>query len=165
MSSLSQIKNGQVNSEIIDIFNKNEIADLKKFMLDRENLNYYNSYLSYLFHITQTSGVLLTSLSASTNNQYLLWVGISLNMFAQLILIFERINDSKLKKRMNDIKSIKAGTYIDDSPLVDVDKEVISENKAITPLLNPNTSITNQKMYNTFQADIETTTPLLNNNV
>jgi hypothetical protein len=156
MTSLSQIVSDQVSLEIIEIFNKNKISDLKKFMLDRENLNYYNSYLSYLFHIIQTSGVLLTSLSASNNNQYLLWSGISLNMFAQLILIFEKINDSKLKKRMNDIKSIKEGTYIDDSPLVDVDKDVVSDKS--------NTSINNKKMYNTFQADSETIT-LLNNDV
>ena len=124
MSSISTIKNDKINLEIINIFNKNEINDLKKFMKNRENLNYYNSHLIYLFHIIQTSGILITSISASSNNKHLLWTGITLNMLSYLILIFEKINDSQLKKNMIDIQLIKDGKYVDESTLIDVYKDI-----------------------------------------
>ena len=168
MNSLSPpIKNIQNNIQIIEIFNKNELADLKKFMTDREHLNYYNSYLIYLFHIIQTSGVLLTSISASSDNVKLLWIGIIFNMLAQLILIFEKINDSKLKKQLIDIQSIKNGTYVDESSLIDVDKDINHNNDSLPMTKVSNNSGTSDKQsYNTYQSnnnDIKS--PLLNNNI
>ena len=114
----------QVNNEEIKIiFHENQLKDLKKFMVKREKLNYWNSNLIYLFYIIQSGGILTTSIAASINNQYLLWSGISLNMLAGLIQVFEKINDSQLKKLMKDILAIKEGTYIDEGPLIDPESD------------------------------------------
>jgi hypothetical protein len=139
MSSISTIKNDKINLEIINIFNNNEINDLKKFIKNRENLNYYNSHLIYLFHIIQTSGILITSISASSDNKHLLWIGITLNMLSYLILIFEKINDAQLKKNMVDIQLIKDGKYVDESELIDVYKDITADSNFMNidaPLLS-----------------------------
>lgn len=125
MTTINNINvDGQIAIDIKKIFDDNQLNDLKKFMNKRQSLNYWNSNLIYLFYIIQSSGILITSIAASTNDKILLWIGVSLNMTASLIQIFEKINNSLLKKLMNDIQSIKDGTYIDESALIDTDKDL-----------------------------------------
>lgn len=112
--------------EIKEIFDKNEVDDLKRFMSRRENLNKWNSYLVYIFHIIQSAGILSTSISASTNDRRLVWFGIGLNMIAGIIQIFEKVNEGQLKRLLNDIKKIRDGSYVDESPVVDIDKDSVS---------------------------------------
>jgi hypothetical protein len=109
--------------EINDIFDKNTLSDLKRFMTRRQNLNTTNSYLIYLFHLVQAAGILVSSIAASTQNQTFIWVGISLNVTATLIHVYEKTNNSMLKKLLIDIKSIKNHTYIDEGQLVDIDDD------------------------------------------
>ena len=67
----------------------------------------------YIFHLIHSSGIILSAYAAGTNSENLILVGISLNMLATLISIYEKQNSSILKKLLNDIKLIKDGTYID----------------------------------------------------
>lgn len=113
-------------NEIKEIFQQNEIDDLKRFMNRRQRLNKCNSYLVYIFHMIQSAGILSTSIAASNNDHRLIWLGVGLNMIAGIIQIFEKINDAQLKKLMKDIKDIKNGSYVDESPIVDVEKETVS---------------------------------------
>ena len=68
----------------------------------------------------------------------MVWIGIGLNIVATLIHVYEKTNHSMLKKLMNDIQKIKAGNYIDESEIVDMDNRQITasnDNAAILPLL------------------------------
>jgi hypothetical protein len=75
----------------------------------------------YLFHIIQTIGILVSSISASTNDTRLVWFGIGLNMSASIIQIYEKINNDQMNRILLDIQSIKNGTYIDESAYIDPD--------------------------------------------
>jgi len=115
-----------MNDEIKNLFEENKIKDLKNFLSRRHFLNKWNTNMIYLFHIIQTVGILATSISASTNNQTLLWVGISLNMTASIIQVYEKINYQQMKRILVDIESIKNNTYTDESTFVDPEEGVTS---------------------------------------
>ena len=56
----------------------------------------------------QSLGILTTSIAIGSNNNELVWVGIGLNIFATLINIYEKTNNSISSKLLNDIKLIKS---------------------------------------------------------
>ncbi len=109
------------NKFIQQILEKNKLKDLETFLDRRHWLNRCNSGMVYLFYIVQSLGILASSYSASTNNKDFLWVGIGLNMFASLIQVYEKINNDQMKKIYIDIQSIQKGTYLDESPFVDLE--------------------------------------------
>ena len=111
-----------MDKEIKDIFDKNTLSDLKRFLEKRQCLNVANSYLIYLFHFIQSAGILTTSIAAASDDKKLIWIGVSLNILASLINVYEKTNASIIKKLMNDINDIKSGNYIDEGEMVDVDK-------------------------------------------
>jgi hypothetical protein len=118
-----------VTLEIKDILEKKKIMDLKRFLERRKTLNLTNSYLIYIFYFVQSAGILTTSFAAGTHsfgwlsNDQLIWCGIMLNILASLIHVYEKTNNSILKKTMMDIKAIKDGTYIDEGELVEPDED------------------------------------------
>lgn len=113
----------EIEAEITDILNKNKIEDLKKFLEKRNCLNNTNQILNYLFHIVQSAGVLTTTIAAGYNIKSLVWVGVGMNIFASLINIFEKTNDSISRRLFKNIQAIKNGTYIDEGMMVDVDSK------------------------------------------
>ena len=115
--------NKEVALEIKDIFDKNTLDDLKRFLDKRQCLNVTNTYLIYLFHLVQSSGILVTSIAAGSNDKNLVWIGVALNILATLINVYEKMNTSIMKKLMNDIKAIKSGVYVDEGELVETDKK------------------------------------------
>jgi len=134
-----------MNKEINELFEKNKINDLKNFLSRRHCLNRCNSSMMYLFHIIQTFGILASSISAATNDQRLLWIGISLNMTASIIQIYEKINDNQMKRILLDIKSIKNNTYIDESAYIDPEEGNIKNSVNQSPI---NQSIKSQSVFN-----------------
>lgn len=126
-------KHNQMSNEIKLLFDNNQLNDLKRFMKKRQCLNSCSIYLLYLFHLVQTSGIFMGSIGASMNNQTFLWIGISLNMIASLIQVYEKINYSQLKKIMVDIQQIKDNKYVDENELVEPEKDL--ENGAIKNVL------------------------------
>jgi hypothetical protein len=114
----------EIRKKINSLFDNNQLDDLQRFLKKRRCLNGCNVYMIYLFHLIQSIGILITSYGTSINSTYMIWSGISLNMLASLIQIYEKINNSQLKKLMNDIKTIKDDQYIDESPMVDTDKDL-----------------------------------------
>jgi hypothetical protein len=125
-----------ISLEIQNILDKNKLEDLNTFLKKRKCLNNTNSYFIYFFHFFQSAGILTTSFAAGNNNKNIVWIGITLNFLATLISIYEKINNSLLKKILNDIKLIKDGTYIDESELINSDD------------LNKNTDLQNMKLQN-----------------
>lgn len=111
-----------MQDRIKTIFEENTIDDLNRFLKKRQCLNTANSYLIYLFHLIQSAGILLTSFAVGNNNQNLIWIGVSCNILASLINVYEKTNNNILRRLMSDIKLIKDGTYIDESAIVDVEK-------------------------------------------
>jgi hypothetical protein len=103
------------------VLENNKLEDLQEFLKRRHCLNRCNTSLVYLFHIIQSLGILASSYSASTNDTRFLWAGIGLNMFASVIQIYEKINNDQMKKIYMDIQSIQKGTYLDESPFVELD--------------------------------------------
>jgi hypothetical protein len=112
-------KNRDIALEIQTIFDNNKINDLNRFLDKRQCLNTTNTYLVYLFHLVQASGILTTSIAAGTNNTELVWVGVGLNIFATLINVYEKTNNSISAKLLSDIKLIKDNHYVDEGVLVD----------------------------------------------
>jgi len=120
-SSKKELTNEDVENQIRNIFNQNKIDDLKKFLNKRACLNRTNHILIYLFHIIQSAGVLTTTIAAGYNMKELVWIGVGMNILASLINVFEKTNDSMSKRILKDIQSIKAGTYVDEGSIIDVD--------------------------------------------
>jgi hypothetical protein len=141
--------NKDIAIEIQAILEKNKLDDLKRFIRKRQCLNKTNTFFIYLFHLVQSSGILITSFATGSNNTSLIWVGVTLNIFASLIHIYEKTNNSILKKLLNDIKMIKDGTYIDEQEQIEIE----TENKG------PNLTETN--INSTFNKTSDTNT---NNN-
>jgi len=102
-------------TDIDTILQKNSMDDLQKFIKKRACLNNCNMYLTYIFHLLQTCGMITTTISASYDYKEILWVGIGINALASLINIYEKINKSISNKMLENIKSIKAGNYLDES--------------------------------------------------
>jgi len=114
---------------------KIKINDLQRFLNKRQFLNTVNSYLIYLFHFVQSAGILTTSIGTSYNNTYLIWTGVSLNILASLINVYEKTNNSIIKKLMTDIKNIKDGNYVDEGEHIETDKDTKNDNTLEKPLL------------------------------
>lgn len=109
-------------TDIQKVFEDNKMNDLIRFMDKRQCLNSCNMYLIYLFHILQSAGILTTSIATGYNLKELIWVGVGLNILATLINIFEHTNNSMSKHLLDNIVSIKKGTYIDEGIIVTPEK-------------------------------------------
>ena len=147
--------NKDIALEIKEIFDKNTLSDLKRFLHKRERLNYANSYLMYLFYLVQSAGILSASIGAGYSDVYLLWSGIGLNALASLIITYEKLNNSIMKKLMRDIKDIRDGKYIDEIEIIDPDQKSERDNTNCNAPI-PNASIPNASIPNA-------NTPLLSN--
>ena len=129
-------KNRDISLEIQTIFDNNKINDLNRFLSKRQCLNTTNTYFVYLFHLVQASGILTTSLAAGTNNTELVWIGIGLNVFATLINIYEKTNNSILAKLFNNIKLIKDNNYVDEGELIETDTDKNNDKNKSTSYSN-----------------------------
>ncbi len=109
----------EIKDKIAQMLEDNKLSDLKKFLKTRSRLNKINIILLYLFHIFQSSGILITTISPSLPNiSYLLYIGISLNALASLFHVFETMNVQILKKLMTDIENITSNNYIDETSII-----------------------------------------------
>jgi hypothetical protein len=118
-----------IKEQIHTILENNKLDDLNRFLKKRRCLNTYNSYMVYLFHIVQSSGILTTTIGTGYNITYLIWIGVGLNILASLINIFEKTNNSISVKILKDIIAIQNGTYIDEGIMVDTNDENNIESK------------------------------------
>lgn len=124
-----------ITVQIQDIFDNNVLTDLKDFFKRKDGLNNWNVYLSYIFHTLQSTGILVTTISAGYNMTSIIWVGVSLNAAATLVHVFEKNNNAIIAKLNEDIKRIKDGTYVDQTQLVD-DESVVNDIRNHTPTPN-----------------------------
>ncbi len=113
--------NKNISLEIKEIFDKNTLNDLNLFLNKRKCLNKTNSYLIYAFYLVQSAGILTTSIATGSNNINMIWLGVGLNLLATLINTYEKINNSILKKLLNEIREIKNGNYVDEKELIDIE--------------------------------------------
>ena len=109
----------KIDIQIQQIFDSNRLGDLNRFLSKRQCLNFSNMIFEYIFHVVQTSGILITTIAAGYNMKSLVWVGAGVSAMASLIKIFESTNNAMLKKLLSDITAIKNGTYVDEGALVD----------------------------------------------
>ena len=117
------------DGEIGRILQANKISDLKRFVKNRQCLNTSNVYFTYLFYVVQMVGLMTTSVAQSYNLTTIVWVGIGLNSLATLIHTFEQTNNKLSTHMLENITSIKNGTYIDEGILIDLDDK--SDNKIV----------------------------------
>ena len=123
-----------IATQIQEIFEQNEIDDLKRMMSRRHSLNSCNIWLIYMFHMVQSGGILTTTIATGYNLTYLIWVGVGLNILATLLNVYEKTNANLSKKLLTDIESIKAGKYTDEGSI-----EQKPENAPPTPPTNNTT--------------------------
>jgi len=114
-------ENKNISLEIKEIFDKNTLDDLHFFLNKRKCLNSSNTYLIYLFYLVQSAGILTTSIATGSKNINMIWLGVGLNLLATLINTYEKINNSILKKLLNEIREIKNGNYVDEKELIDIE--------------------------------------------
>ena len=126
--NMNKTNKSDIRAEIQRLFDANQLEDLKRFMNKRQCLNRCNLYMLYIFHVIQSAGILTTSIGASMNDQKLIWFGVGLNTVASVIQIYEKINDAQLKRILRDIQAIKDDTYVDESAIVDIEKDMNSAN-------------------------------------
>ncbi len=105
------------DAQVDCILQKNRIGDLHDFINMRHCLNRCNFGMLYMFHIMQSTGILISTIAAGNDMKVLMWIGVSFNCVASLIAIFEKNNVSISKKLLRDIETIKNRTYIDESVL------------------------------------------------
>jgi hypothetical protein len=139
------MQNDETLHEITNILQQNKLADLKRFLQQRQCLNITNTAFVYLFHLVQSAGILVSSYAAGTNDSRYAWIGITLNVIATLIHSYEKTNNSILGKLMIDVNRIRDGTYVDEGVLIDI-KEPLESN---TP--QSNTPQSNTPQSNTSQ--------------
>ena len=101
--------------KITKLFNDNMIHDLDKMLVMRENFNKANIALIYFFHVFQYSGILTTAIATKYYTVEIIYIGVSLNLFASLIHASININKSISDRLMKDIILIKTGKYVDES--------------------------------------------------
>ena len=114
--------NKDITIKINSIINDNMIDDLTSNLKQRKCLNTLNIGFTYIYYIIQASGILVTSIAISNNNQNLAWYGIGLNVLSNIINIYKKVNSTIMKKLLTDIISIKNGVYIDEGEVIDIDK-------------------------------------------
>lgn len=114
---------------IRNMFNKNKIDDLKKFMNKRSCINWSNQYLTYLFYFFQTAGVFSTSIGNAYKYDIMIWSGVGLNSLASFIYIVINSNSKINNTLLQNIKSIKQNNYIDEGG-IEFDKKSLT---ATTP--------------------------------
>jgi hypothetical protein len=82
-----------------------------------------------MFHLSQTLGIMITSISAGTNQPGFIWLGILFNAVATLISLWEKTNSQIMKKLMEDIKLIREGRYVDEGSLVEIEDSTKKDDK------------------------------------
>lgn len=117
------------NKTIDEAFDYNRYADLRRIIEKRENLIVYNNVMVYMFHLSQTLGIMITSISAGTNKPGFIWLGIFFNALATLISLWEKTNSQIMKKLMEDIKLIREGRYVDEGSLVEIEDSTKKDDK------------------------------------
>jgi len=117
------------NKTIDETFDYNRFADLRRFIEKRESLIAYNNVMVYMFHLSQTLGIMITSISAGTNQPGFIWLGILFNALATLISLWEKTNSQIMKKLMEDIKLIREGRYVDEGSLVEIEDSTKKDDK------------------------------------
>ena len=123
--------NKDIAVQIKTILAENELAELKKSLDKRHCLNRWNIPVIYLFHLSHSAGILVTSIAASYNDKNLIWLGIGLNILSTVINVFEKTNRGISKKLLANIKAIKEGTFVDETDLSEVvEKSKIGEDKS-----------------------------------
>ena len=100
--------------KINNIINKNKVDDLLRFMNKRQNINWSNQWLGYLFYLIQTISVFSTSIGQAYSNPYLSWTGIGLTSIGTLIHAIINSNNKINSSLMTNIKAIKSGNYVDE---------------------------------------------------
>jgi hypothetical protein len=150
--------NKDIMLKITKILEENELKDLENFIDRRHFINNCNLFLKYLFHLVQSAGILTTTVAAGYNNNQLIWIGVGLNILASLINVYEKINNNVLEKLMTDIKAIKEGNYVDESPLFDIEnndnvkkipKNIVNSNT--DNVITPNNNIINIDNANIYE--------------
>lgn len=117
------------NKTIDETFDYNRYADLRRFIKKRDDLIAFNNVMVYMFHLSQTLGIMITSISASSNNPGYIWLGIFFNALASLISLWEKTNSQIMKKLMEDIKLIREGRYVDEGSLIEIEDPTKKDNK------------------------------------
>jgi len=102
-----------------------------------------NVNLNYVFHLIQSGGILVTTISAGYNNTNLIWLGVSLNALATLLHLYEKNNNILIAKMNQEIISIKDGTYNNQTKLIDSEGD--NENSIPVNLVNLGANNTNTK--------------------
>ena len=110
---------------IKQMFNKNKISDLQKFMDKRSCINFSNQYLTYLFYFMQTAGVFSTSIGNAYKNDIMIWSGVGLNSLASFIYIVINSNSKINNTLLQNIKNIKQNNYIDEGG-IEFDKKSLT---------------------------------------
>jgi len=126
--------NKNLDCEIQDIFVKNELKDLIKFIDEKRFYNKMNIHCIYLFYIFNSSSILISTLSSIYPK--LLFLGVALNVISNILISIKKINDTYLKKLNYDLSNIKRNNYIFESDFTKFDQQQLKRPSVISNLNN-----------------------------
>lgn len=122
--------------EIREIFEKNKIEDLTKFLDKRACLNATAQYISYLFYLLQASSIVLTSIGQTYQNAYCIWSGITIASLAGVIHHVQETNQKISKTLLANIKAIKSGKYVDEA-MIELDDNASAKKSNVSGSTTP----------------------------
>ena len=103
------------------MLNKRKVEDLRRFLAQSESLTKTNYSLTYMFITLYGIGLFISAYATSMNDKTMHWVGLAINIFAQIIYSTEKVNNAVLEQIQSDIGAIKNGTFIAQGPTPGID--------------------------------------------
>ena len=84
----------------------------------------------------QGAGIFCVTLGTSYKMDYIVWTGVALNICAQIISMWEKINESIAKTDLTNIQRIHEGSYIDEEvisrSMIDTEQKYSGKNPLLT---------------------------------
>jgi len=100
--------------EINQYFCNFQVEEFKNLVTSHKRLAFVNKKLMYTFHLIQSAGIFITTISQSYNDRSFIWLGIGLNVIASLLRAYESMNEEIIKKALVNIQHIRESMYVDD---------------------------------------------------
>lgn len=103
------------------MLNKRKVEDLRRFLTQSESLTMTNYSLTYMFITLYGIGLFIGAYATSMNDKTMHWIGLAINIFAQIIYATEKVNNAVLKQLQNEIGAIKDGTFVEQGATAGID--------------------------------------------
>ena len=133
------------------MLNKRKVEDLRRFLTQSDSLTKTNYSLTYMFITLYGIGLFISAYATSMNDKTMHWVGLAINIFAQIIYATEKVNNAVLEQLQSEIGAIKDGTFVAQGATAGIDavgsvQAAVFTQSSVTEL--PHSDISNATVAN-----------------